>query len=71
VRGGQAGFSAADQDGERAVFSQYSCIAGRERKRTLVFLKRARKLERPGEEIGQRQMPVGEIRRQGNRLVRI
>jgi hypothetical protein len=71
VCGCQAGFSAADQDGERTVLSQYSSIARRERERTLVFLKCARKLERPGEEIGQRQVAVGKIRRQGNRLVRI
>ena len=71
VRGGQAGFGAADEDGERAVLSQHSCIAGRERPRTLVLSKRVRKFEKSGEEIGQRQVAVGEIRRQGDRLARI
>ncbi len=71
VRGGQAGLSAADQDRECAVLSQYSCIPRRERERAFVLLKCALELERPGEEIGQCQVAVGKIGRQGNRFARI
>ena len=68
VRGGQPGFSLPHVDGETAVLSQYPCIAGRERERTLVFLKCARELQRPFEEDGQGHVAFGESRRQGNRF---